>query len=164
RRCIAQHFTLTLLPPLFPIYLSLSFLSSCSRGHRDLHSFPTRRSSDLYVFVNGPVVAWNVDMPALGDACASIERRTTAHTIRRRVPARAEAADGHTSRMNSLASSRRTAACSSEPGGMSGQRAFRSSTVANGIGSTSAMTPPLVVRPRALRALRRGRPVRSTAP
>src|SRR5688500_19392309 len=30
-------------PPLFPP----PFFSSCSRAHRHLHSFPTRRSSDL---------------------------------------------------------------------------------------------------------------------
>src|SRR5207248_11130607 len=35
--------TLTPYPPTPPSYSSFS----CSRAHRDLHSFPTRRSSDL---------------------------------------------------------------------------------------------------------------------
>src|SRR5207245_10166183 len=35
------------LYPLFPISLSFFFSFSCSSDHRDLHSFPTRRSSDL---------------------------------------------------------------------------------------------------------------------
>src|SRR5690625_7071824 len=46
------------------------------------------------------------------------------------------------SRMNCDASSSRVAAWSSLPAGMSAQRAFSSSTVANGNGSTSTMTGP----------------------
>src|SRR5437764_9909877 len=55
--------------------LSLSFFFYCYRDHRDLHSFPTRRSSDLLlwprdasswlvVFATGPVVA-SVDHPGV---------------------------------------------------------------------------------------------------
>src|SRR5690625_7479006 len=32
---------------IYPLYISSTFLSSFSGPHRDLHSFPTRRSSDL---------------------------------------------------------------------------------------------------------------------
>src|SRR5690606_41722670 len=35
----------------------VSFLFLCFRGHRDLHSFPTRRSSDLGNFASFAVVA-----------------------------------------------------------------------------------------------------------
>src|SRR5437870_10989534 len=34
---------------LCTIYKFLFFFSHCPRAHRDLHSFPTRRSSDLYL-------------------------------------------------------------------------------------------------------------------
>src|SRR5205814_9477318 len=34
--------------------LHLHFFSQCSRHHRDLHSFPTRRSSDLYDLIVFP--------------------------------------------------------------------------------------------------------------
>src|SRR5207244_10966848 len=36
-----------LSPTIPPIYTSFSFFFHLSRAHRDLHSFPTRRSSDL---------------------------------------------------------------------------------------------------------------------
>src|SRR5438034_6540849 len=39
------------------ISLSIYFFFSCFAGHRDLHSFPTRRSSDLgspWAHLNGP--------------------------------------------------------------------------------------------------------------
>src|SRR5699024_9482689 len=96
------------------------------------------------LFVKGPVVAWNCDIPAPGEDCASMDRRTTEQTILRRVPADTSAALGHTSRMNCDASSSSTSACSSAPAGMSGQRAFSSSTVANGRRMSSIMTPPLL--------------------
>src|SRR5439155_20407076 len=33
---------------LYPYYILSSLFFTCSATHRDLHSFPTRRSSDLY--------------------------------------------------------------------------------------------------------------------
>src|SRR5690625_1917663 len=79
-------------------------------------------------------------MPSDG---ASIARRTTAHTIRRRVPGRASTVEGTTSSMNCEASSNSVAACSWLPGGISGQRDSRSLTVANGNGSTVMPTSNL---------------------
>src|SRR5690625_6602604 len=54
----------------------------------------------------------------------------------RRVPGRASTVEGTTSSMNCEASSNSVSACSWLPGGISGQRASRSLTVANGNGST----------------------------
>src|SRR5207237_8509280 len=47
------HLTLPLTPALTTYYMSMLFFSfSCYGHHLDLHSFPTRRSSDLlYVFM-----------------------------------------------------------------------------------------------------------------
>src|SRR5438105_14707070 len=37
----------------FSRYISISFFFICSAAHRDLHSFPTRRSSDLEKYFGG---------------------------------------------------------------------------------------------------------------
>src|SRR5690606_40890152 len=51
--------------------ISLSFSVSCSRAHRDLHSFPTRRSSDLGSF--GGVVVQTMKLSVLNGLFASFE-------------------------------------------------------------------------------------------
>src|SRR5699024_4291561 len=89
--------------------------------------------------LNGPVPKLICDMPSDG---ASIARRTTAHTIRRRVPGLASTVEGTRSSMKCEASSNSVAACSWLPGGISGQRAWKSLTVANGA-VTAVMESPI---------------------
>src|SRR5699024_12822181 len=47
---LVLHAMICLCTSLFPFVLSFFF--DCYVPHRDLHSFPTRRSSDLYSIVN----------------------------------------------------------------------------------------------------------------
>src|SRR5699024_12364290 len=49
RRCLPPLYTPPIIHSLPTHSSSLFFFFSCSRDHRDLHSFPTRRSSDLLV-------------------------------------------------------------------------------------------------------------------
>src|SRR5687767_15649000 len=91
------------------MFVSVSFFFSRSGAHRDLHSFPTRRSSDLRVAAadGSGLEEARESAPGRGPRCAGSVRprrrgaaRLYAAGVRRRDRARSEE---HTSELQSLA-------------------------------------------------------------
>src|SRR5207248_11220671 len=83
---LLPHIEVAALARIHPIFL-ISFFFSCSGAHRDLHSFPTRRSSDLR---RG------------GERHAERRRRSDQRPRHRRQPRRrSERSEEHTSELQS---------------------------------------------------------------
>src|SRR5205807_10097596 len=80
----------------------ITFFSSCSRHHSDLHSFPTRRSSDLYYDdVTSPAAGQRIEADVAFSDKVQQEDGEICERVQRGLTSRAYDKDRKSTRLNS---------------------------------------------------------------